>query len=83
MANPNPRILWPRLEKEPLKAKEPAITPTREEQIFYAHLYLGLYYDAIGEPDKSADEIALAIKGKINNFMTDVAMVHQRLRAKK
>ena len=51
-------------------------------RLFYAHLYLGLYYEAIGkakEADKyirlAADE-RLKANGRINTYMWDVARIH-------
>jgi len=47
------------------------------EPLFYAHLYLGLYFEAIGD-DKSAKEYILkaAARAKENGYMGDVARVH-------
>ena len=51
---------------------------------FYAHLYLGLFYDATGKPDLAKQHIDLAAhKYPIGHYMADVARVHaQRLAAK-
>ena len=47
---------------------------------FYAHLYVGLYFDAIGKPDKAQQHILAADKLEIDHYMWDVAHVHaQRL----
>ena len=48
---------------------------------FYAHLYLGLYYEAAGEVAKSRDHIAKAVRLKqASNYMWQVARVHRELR---
>ena len=48
---------------------------------FYAHLYLGLYYEAAGEVAKSREHIASAVRLKqAGNYMWQVARVHHELR---
>ena len=48
---------------------------------FYAHLYLGLYYEAAGELARSREHIAKAVGLKqAGNYMWQVARVHQALR---
>jgi lipoprotein NlpI len=46
------------------------------ERLFYAELYLGLYYEAAGEAQKSAEHIAAALEHKVPHYMWDVAKVH-------
>jgi lipoprotein NlpI len=49
----------------------------RKQQRFYAHLYLGLYYDATGDKRKALEHLALAEdKYRVDHFMADVAHVH-------
>jgi lipoprotein NlpI len=51
------------------------------ESLFYAHLYVGLYYDASGDKDKALEHLAQADKLVISHYMWDVAHVHvERLR---
>ncbi|MBI1902102.1 MAG: tetratricopeptide repeat protein [Planctomycetia bacterium] len=51
------------------------------QRLFYAHLYLGLYYDASGEKRKALEEMEKADKLVIGHYMWDVAHVHaERLR---
>ncbi|MBL8825748.1 MAG: tetratricopeptide repeat protein [Planctomycetaceae bacterium] len=68
-----------------LKAVE-AGEPSADElykRRFYAHLYLGLYYDATGKLAKAREHIALAAdKYPIGHYMADVARVHKQLLAK-
>jgi lipoprotein NlpI len=52
----------------------------RKRQLFYAHLYLGLYYDATGDAKKALEHMALADeKYRIGHYMGDVARVHHEL----
>lgn len=49
--------------------------------MFYARLYLGLYYEAIGAADKSLEQIRrAATEFKAEHYMGDVARVHYKLR---
>jgi lipoprotein NlpI len=47
-------------------------------RLFYAHLYLGLYYEVAGDKQKAKQEIDQAEKHKINHYMWDVARVHAK-----
>jgi len=53
-------------------------TPAQlNERLFYAHLYLGLYFEAAGDKTKAKEHItAAAEKHKIGHYMWDVARVH-------
>lgn len=56
----------------------------RKTMLFYAHLYLGLYHDVLGEKKKAAMHMALAAgKYRIGHYMGDVAQVHHELLMKK
>jgi len=48
-------------------------------RLFYAHLYLGLYYDAGGDRKQAVQHIDQAVKHKIAHYMWDVAKVHAEL----
>jgi lipoprotein NlpI len=51
---------------------------------FYAHLYLGLYYEAHNQEQKSQDHIKLAANEyAVSGYMADVARVHFQLRSKR
>jgi lipoprotein NlpI len=54
------------------------------EPLFYAHLYLGLYFEAIGD-DKQAKEYILkaAERSRENGYMGDVSRVHAEIVKKK
>jgi lipoprotein NlpI len=58
-------------------------------RLFYAHLYLGLYLEAVGEKREARKYIALAADKKlashprINGYMWDVARIHHELKGKK
>jgi lipoprotein NlpI len=46
-------------------------------RLFYAHLYLGLYAEVLGDKKKTLDHMKLAAeKYKIRHYMGDVAQVH-------
>jgi lipoprotein NlpI len=50
---------------------------------FYANYYVGMYYEAIGEPKKSLEMLKEALQYPNNHYMMDVALVHIQLRKKK
>jgi lipoprotein NlpI len=52
------------------------------QRLFYAHLYLGLYYDAKGDKQKAVEHLTEAAeRHKVGHYMWDVARVHlERLR---
>ncbi|HKB05309.1 MAG TPA: tetratricopeptide repeat protein [Gemmataceae bacterium] len=56
------------------KADLPADAKT--EALFYAHLYVGLYYEAQGDEAKCQEHMAQAVDRKIGHYMWDVANVH-------
>lgn len=65
-------------------AKANAEGETLRNQLCYAHLYLGLYYEALSKPKESAKHIKLAaIDYKMDHYMGKVAQVHHKLRSKK
>jgi lipoprotein NlpI len=51
----------------------------RKQQLFYAHLYLGLYYDALGEKRKALEHMSQAAGKYRLGYMGDVAHVHAEL----
>ena len=59
-------------------AKAGSPTPARlNHQLFYAHLYLGLYYEAIGDEKLAREYIFKAEEQfKDNDYMGEVARVH-------
>ena len=61
-------------------ASEPTSPSTRNRSLFYAHLYLGLYYEAHGKDQLAEEHLTLAAKKhKIGHYMWDVANVHANL----
>ena len=49
----------------------------RTEALFYAHLYVALYYEAAGDADKCKETLTPAVeKYQIGHYMWDVANVH-------
>ena len=50
-------------------------------QLFYAHLYLGLYFEVMGDKAKSLEHLRQAAgQYQTNDYMGDVARVHLQLR---
>jgi lipoprotein NlpI len=60
--------------------------PSKEEKnmrLFYAHLYVGLYYEAAGDKKKSLEHMRKAVEDHpAHGYMGDVARVHFELRSK-
>jgi lipoprotein NlpI len=57
-------------------------TPSKEAlntRLFYAHLYIGLWYEASGDKEKAREHILEADKHRIGHYMWDVAHVHAGL----
>lgn len=51
------------------------------QRLFYAHLYLGLYFEATEEAKRAAEHIDRAAgEFAVEHYMGDVARVHQKLR---
>jgi lipoprotein NlpI len=63
-----------------------ANSPPEKELVrhrFYAHLYLGLYFEATGDAKQAAEHIAAAAdKYRVTDYMWDVANVHRMLAKK-
>jgi lipoprotein NlpI len=57
-----------------------ATAEQRRESLFYAHLYLGLYFDATGDKKKALEHLTPAAhKYGVNGYMGEVARVHEEL----
>ncbi len=68
-----------------LKAARAGDPSERElkERLFYAHLYLGLYYEVDGDKEKAREHITKAADDyAIGHYMGDVARVHRDLLSK-
>ncbi len=53
----------------------------RRDNLFYAHLYVGLFHEAGGRADESLKHIEIAVeKYPSADYMGDVARVHRQLR---
>src|SRR5262245_6022671 len=54
-----------------------------KQRLFYAHLYLGLYYEALGDPKQALEHLTKAAQDyQVGHYMGDVARVHMELRKK-
>jgi lipoprotein NlpI len=65
-----------------LQAAEAGVVPDAERKgrLFYAHLYLGLYYEVTGDAKRAREHLGLAAeKYRIGHYMGDVARVHVEL----
>ena len=63
-------------------AQEFAEASKDHSPLFYAHQYVGLFYEANKKPDRAETHMAKAVKLKIDHYMWDVARVHlERLKA--
>jgi lipoprotein NlpI len=47
------------------------------QQLFYAHLYLGLYFEAEGDAARAREHLTRAVEHRISHYMWDVARVHR------
>jgi len=68
-----------------LAAAEEGKPPKEEKNMrqFYAHLYLGLYYESAGDQKKSLEHMRQAVEDfPARGYMGDVARVHLELRSK-
>lgn len=68
-----------RIQPDDVLAAARAGEPTPEElngRLFYAELYLGLYYEAAGQPKQATEHLAAAVEHPIGHYMWDVARVH-------
>ncbi len=59
------------------------VTPSqRNSQLFYAHLYVGIYYDLLGDKKKAFEHVNKAAEEhRIGHYMWDVARVHRDILA--
>src|SRR6266851_2288371 len=56
-----------------------AAAGSSNDGLFYAHLYIGLYYEAAGNAKGARDHISRAVKQTADHYMGDVARVHLQL----
>ena len=67
--------------EEVMKAAAGKASPADlNERMFYAHLYLGLYFDVAGNEKKAREHIGQAAElFKVDSYMGDVARIHAAL----
>lgn len=64
-----------------LAAAEKGADAARRNQLCYAHLYLGLFYEAAGDAEKARGHMAQAAGPfRMDHFMGKVAVMHAKLR---
>ena len=57
--------------------------PQRNSALFYAHLYVGIYYDLLNDKKKAFEHVNKAtVDHRIGHYMWDVARIHRDLLAK-
>ena len=70
------------LYKGDLKPADVMAAAKASRELFYAHLYVGIYYDLLGDKKKAFEHIDQATeKHRIGHYMWDVARVHRDLLA--
>ncbi|MCC6421257.1 MAG: tetratricopeptide repeat protein [Gemmataceae bacterium] len=57
------------------RGKPPAAD--RNRRLFYAHLYLGLYHESLGNGKRALEHLTTAAEHRIGHYMWDVARVHR------
>ncbi len=64
-----------------MKAAEAGSPPADRlnQQRFYAHLYLGIYHDLLGDKKAALGHLEKAVEHRIGHYMWDVARVHRDL----
>ena len=68
-----------KLKPEEVLAAAEAGEPGKEalnQRLFYAHLYIGLWYEAGGKKDLAKKHILESESHKIGHYMWDVAHIH-------
>jgi lipoprotein NlpI len=64
-----------------MKAAEGGDESDRRNQLCYAHLYLGLYFEALGDAAKAKEHmVKSAVDYKMDHYMGKSAQVHVKLR---
>jgi lipoprotein NlpI len=72
------------LFKGDLKPADVLAAAKADRELFYAHLYVGIYHDLLGDKKKAFEHINQATeKYRIGHYMWDVARVHRDLLAAK
>jgi lipoprotein NlpI len=67
--------------EEVLAAAEKGEGAARRNQLCFAHLYLGLYFEALGDAAKAREHILQAAGPfRMNHYMGKVAVMHAKLR---
>ena len=70
------------LYKGDLKPADVLATAKADRELFYAHLYVGIYYDLTGDKKKAFEHINQATeKHRIGHYMWDVARIHRDMLA--
>lgn len=71
-----------KLKPDDVLAAAKAGTPPPDQlnqRLFYAHLYLALFHEALGDKKRTREHLDRAVEHKIGHYMWDVARVHREL----
>jgi lipoprotein NlpI len=60
------------------RAEKPAASQLNR-QLFYAHLYVGIYHDLLGERKQALDHLQQAVEHRVDHYMWDVARIRRDL----
>jgi lipoprotein NlpI len=70
------------LKPEDVLAAARAGGPSQDDlnsRLFYAHLYVGIYYDLLGDRPRALEHLQQAVEHRIGHYMWHVARVHRDL----
>ena len=71
------------LYKGELKVDDVMKAAKANNELFYAHLYVGIYHDLLNEKQKAFEHLNKATEDyRIGHYMWDVARIHRDLLAK-
>lgn len=81
------QVFLGKLKPEEVMQTAKAGKPSANElahRLFYAHLYLGLYHESLGETQKALEHLTAAADDEfsVGGYMWDVARVHRDIRKK-
>lgn len=57
-------------------AAQAAEGPRRQQSVFYGELYVGLYYDSIGNAEEAAKHLRASLNHNQNHYMSDTSRVY-------
>jgi lipoprotein NlpI len=70
------------LKPDDVLAAARADNPSKDQlnsRLFYAHLYVGIWYDLVGDRKQALEHLNRAVEHRIGHYMWDVARIHRDL----